>query len=174
MLKQKTHWEKAADIVRDAGGKIVGRTRLQKIAYLLQLAGIGDGFSFEYKHFGPYSDDLAAAMLLAEAFGLVHEEEKPTSWGGWYSTYSASANVEGSGIPARHALAEEATTVGAVELELAATAAYLRKVEGFDDAWAETARLKPEKASPERLEKAKAAYARLRQISTPQPLPDLG
>ncbi len=42
-----------AEIVRDVGGRIVGRTRLQKIAYLLELAGFGVGFRFEYRHFGP-------------------------------------------------------------------------------------------------------------------------
>jgi hypothetical protein len=31
--------QKVADIIRDAGGKIVGRTRLQKIGYLLELLG---------------------------------------------------------------------------------------------------------------------------------------
>jgi hypothetical protein len=39
--------ERAANIVRDAGGSIVGRTRLQKIAYLLFAAGLEDAFSFE-------------------------------------------------------------------------------------------------------------------------------
>jgi hypothetical protein len=33
-------WQKAAEIVRDAGGRIVGRTKLQKIAYLLELSGL--------------------------------------------------------------------------------------------------------------------------------------
>ena len=33
---------KAAAIVRDAGGEIVGRTELQKIAYLLNVTGLGE------------------------------------------------------------------------------------------------------------------------------------
>ena len=32
----------AARIVQDAGGELVGRTRLQKVTYLAQLAGFGD------------------------------------------------------------------------------------------------------------------------------------
>jgi hypothetical protein len=40
-------------IVRDAGGHIVGRTRLQKIAFMLEPAGLGGGFPFRYKHYGP-------------------------------------------------------------------------------------------------------------------------
>jgi len=33
-----------------AGGRIVGRTKLQKIAYLLSIAGLEDGLPFVYKH----------------------------------------------------------------------------------------------------------------------------
>jgi uncharacterized protein YwgA len=68
MAKHKPDWQKAAEIVRDAGGRIVGRTKLQKVAYLLELAGLGDGFQFEYRHYGPYSEDLAGAIQMANAF----------------------------------------------------------------------------------------------------------
>ena len=43
-------------IVRDAGGEITGRTRLQKIAYLLEAVGCGDGFHFFCKHHDPFSE----------------------------------------------------------------------------------------------------------------------
>ncbi len=69
-----------AEIVRDVGGRIVGRTRLQKVAYLLELAGFGVGFHFEYRHFGPYCEELAEGMRAAQAFGLIEEEERPTEW----------------------------------------------------------------------------------------------
>src|SRR5580693_3962979 len=88
---RKRDFQKVADIVHDAGGEVVGRTRLQKIAYLLELAGLGEGFDFEYRHYGPYSDQLAAATRLAGAFGLIKEEERPTAWGGFYSVYTATA-----------------------------------------------------------------------------------
>lgn len=65
----------ATRIIRDAGGELVGRTRLQKIAYLLQLAGYGDEFQFEYKHYGPFSEDLARGIEIAAAFGQVTEDE---------------------------------------------------------------------------------------------------
>ena len=52
----------AARIVSDAGGSLIGRTRLQKIAYLLELSGTGAGFPFEYRHYGPYSEKLATAL----------------------------------------------------------------------------------------------------------------
>ena len=41
MSGPKRGWEKAAGIVAAAGGQIVGRTKLQKIAYLLELRGLG-------------------------------------------------------------------------------------------------------------------------------------
>jgi uncharacterized protein YwgA len=53
--------KKAAGLVRDAGGRIVGRTRLQKVAYLLTVTGLEEGFAFAYKHYGPYSEELATA-----------------------------------------------------------------------------------------------------------------
>ena len=56
-MPRKRDTEKVADIVRDAGGKIVGRTRLQKIGYLLELSGLGEGFSFDYRHYGPFSEE---------------------------------------------------------------------------------------------------------------------
>jgi hypothetical protein len=60
----------------------------------------------------------------------------------------------------------------AVELELAATAAYLA-FEGHPDPWGETKRRKPEKSDSGRLDNAKRLYESLRRIQTPQPLPSI-
>ena len=43
----------------------MGRTRLQKVAYLTQLAGFAGDFPFEYRHYGPYSEELAEATEIA-------------------------------------------------------------------------------------------------------------
>lgn len=162
--------DKAADIVRDAGGKIVGRTRLQKIAYFLELAGLGDGFSFRYRHFGPYSEELATASRYAALLDLIDETEQLTQWGGVYSIFTAT--VGGDAPAARRELASKAAAADSVVLELAATAAFLY-AQGESDAWAETARRKPTKASAERLEEAKTLYERLRKIETVRPLPEM-
>ena len=53
---------KIAAIIRDAGGEIVGRTRLQKVTYLLTVTGLEDRFSFAYKHYGPFSESVATAV----------------------------------------------------------------------------------------------------------------
>lgn len=167
----KSARQAAAEIVRDAGGQIVGRTKLQKVAYFLEVVGLGDGFHFRYLHFGPYSDDLADAIEMAEAFDLVTEEERRATWGGHYSIFTATAQAGERDHGQRARFAEAASRMDSIELELAATAAYLRIVEEHDDPWAETARLKPDKAENGRLDKAKTAYRALTRLEVPNPLP---
>ena len=176
MAKRDPHLA-ATRIIQDAGGELVGRTRLQKIAYLLQLAGYGDEFHFEYKHYGPFSDDLARGMEIASAIGQVQEDEQQSGWGGWYSVYRLPGSRT-SDDPSRAEFVRLAKEVGAVELELAATAAFLFAVDGVGrtktgNPWTETRARKPEKSGDGRLERAATEYARLRRFSTPTPLPDL-
>jgi uncharacterized protein YwgA len=110
MVKRDPHLV-AARIINDAGGELVGRTRLQKIAYLFQLAGYGEEFRFEYKHFGPFSDDLAQRMETASAFGQVQEEEHQA---GWYSV-NRLANPAMPDDLGRPVFVREAKAIGAVE-----------------------------------------------------------
>ncbi len=172
MTNKKPGRREAAEIVRDVGGRIVGRTRLQKIAYLLELSGLGAQFHFEYRHYGPYSEELAEGIRAAQAFGLIKEEEQPTEWGGFYSIYNALPEVGEQTQGRRAAFASLAAQFSAIELELVATAAYLHNEEDCNDPWAETARLKPEK-SEGRLDQAKVAYRRLLELETPTPLPEI-
>jgi uncharacterized protein len=161
-----------AAIVRDAGGRIVGRTRLQKIGFVLEAVGLGDGFPFKYKHYGPYSDELTAASRTAAVVGLIDETEHAASWGGSYSTFATNLPPDPEAAQARLRLAQEMVRADAVELELAATALFLAR-SGTADAWAETSRRKPEKAAAGRLEGAKELYGRLRLIEAPTPLPQI-
>ena len=164
--------EKVAAIVRDAGGTIVGRTRLQKVAYLLEAVGLEEGWSFAYKHYGPYSEELADTARLAHLLDEVREEEKPASWGGTYSVYTAKGQSTLPEASPRRLLAARAASADAIVLELAATAVFLKK-EGQADPWMETARRKPEKAAAGRLERAKVLYRHLAEIETPEPLPHI-
>ncbi|MGO4447339.1 hypothetical protein AB4Y96_00310 [Phyllobacterium sp. TAF24] len=157
---------KAAAIVQDAGGHIVGRTRLQKVAYLLVASGLEEDFSFSYKHYGPYSDDLAAFASDANLLGFIKETEKKASWGGVYSVFDIANFTEGNGSPDREPLAKLAASADAIELELAATALYLAK-EGIIDPWGETERRKPDKSTEGRLERAKILYRRLNDLPKP-------
>lgn len=143
--------ERAASIISDAGGELVGRTRLQKVAYLCQLVGFSSDFRFEYRHYGPFSDELADAIKLATGLRIVQEEERKTEWGGWYSVFTSS-NAGQSRDVARASFVSAASKIGALELELAATAAFLFDVEGYgknnaNDPWQETSRRKPEKSA---------------------------
>ncbi len=172
-LNQKSDAENAADIVRDAGGEVVGKTRLQKMAYLLEIAGLGSGFCFEYRHYGPFSEDLANAVTEAQFSDLLAEEEHPTSWGGAYSIFrflTPAAQPSGAS-EARKQILSVGAKANPVSLELAATAAYLA-LEGQSDPWTETQRRKPEKAK-KNLSDAKRLYAELKLIKTPKALPNL-
>jgi uncharacterized protein YwgA len=162
--------EKAADIIADAGGEVVGRTRLQKIGYLLELAGLGEGFSFEYRHYGPFSADLAAAAENAGLLGLLSVSEKVTNWGGHYSIFRLRRHAAKRGTKARVELIARAAKADPVELELAATAAFLAS---NNDPWAETAKRKPDKATAERLKGAKQLYEEMLLIKTPKALPKI-
>ena len=168
--RRKTDIDKAADLVRDAGGRIVGRTRLQKIAFLLELTGLGDGFDFEYRHYGPYSEQLANAISTATLFGKISEEERQAQWGGSYSVFSTDLPRRSDIPSARMQLIDQAAQADPIALELAATAAFLA-AEGEKSPWDETARRKPDKAT--HLAHAKTIYSRLTRIDTPKPLPCL-
>jgi len=162
--------KKVAAIISDAGGKIVGRTKLQKVAYLLRVTGVEDEFSFSYKHYGPYSEDLANAARMGSLLGDLREIESPASWGGTYSTYIADQPTEAT--EGRKALAALAASADAVELELAATAVFLAR-EGYEHAWVETARRKPEKSDNGRIDRAKDLLRSLSKIPVPRPLPSI-
>lgn len=168
--REKRDFEKAVNIIRDAGGKVVGRTRLQKIAFFLEIAGLGEGFRFEYRHYGPYSEQLTNAISTAAMGHLISEEERSTTWGGTYSIFTAiSRSAIDTNTPAtRVELIRRALNANPVDLELAATAAFLAR-EGEPDPWVETARRKPEKAS--RLDEAKSLYIILQEVPTPLSLP---
>lgn len=147
-----------ADILEAAGGRLVSRIRLQKIAYLLDQLGADSGFSYSYHHYGPYSRDLDNAILDAKAFDLVKEDyEHRKSDGARYSVFvrqnSAKAyqRVNDSRLrDVTRRLASHDVTV----LELAATAHWLEKVERVSDWKAEIRRRKGSKTENGRLEKA--------------------
>jgi len=169
-IEERIIAEDAARIVRDAGGVVVGRTRLQKIAYLLEIAGLGSGFSFQYRHYGPFSDELADAISVARVLDLVSEEERTASWGGHFSIFRTSEAAPSPNLDAaRKRILELGVEANPISLELAATAAFL-SLEGEQNPWNETARRKPEKAE-KLLDDAKALYSRLRSVGTPKILP---
>lgn len=162
--------ERVSSIIEDAGGRVTGRTKLQKIAYILEAAGLGEGFSFSYYHYGPYSEELTSAARDAAVLDLISEREQATSWGGFYSIYETNGRSVRSGESVRSTIAHIGASANSIELELAATALFLAK-EGIADPWEETARRKPEKADAGRLAGAKELYKKIQSIEVPDPLP---
>lgn len=162
----------ASRIVKLAGGEIVGSTRLQKIGCLLELVGAGTGFDYSYHLYGPYSEELSIAATDAGALDFIDIEEKTAAWGGRYTVYRSP--VDGvSQDSAVGTLAKTAAAADSVVLELAVTAAFLAQ-NGHLNAWDEVAARKRAKATPERLDKAKALYQELRSVnSLPRSLPSI-
>lgn len=155
-----------------AAGELVGRTRLQKTVSLLEMVGLGYGFSFDYYKFGPYSEDLVVSLDRAVDLNYVSEDERRAKWGGRYSVFRAR-NAQPTGNEARDSLIKLARDAEAVALELAVTAAFLAR-EGSVDAWAEVAVRKPEKVGGNYLDNAKSLYGRFLQVrGVPNPLPQI-
>lgn len=140
-----------------AAGKLVGRTKLQKTFCLLELAGEGFGFRFDYYKFGPYSEDLSLVVDRAIDLGYLNEEVTRAHWGGRYSTYRSAINCELS--PRAKQFIECSAKEDAVVLELAVTAAFL-STQGSENAWLEVQERKPEKATQQNLSKARTFLGR--------------
>lgn len=156
------------DILAAADGELIGRVRLQKVAYLLEQAGVRSGLRFRYHHYGPYSEDLDAALDRAKAFSGVKEQiQYRQSDGMPYSifrreTEGATPRKLGR-LPFRDAralvsmLKEKSATV----LELAATIHWLVVKERIADWRPELERRKGPKTRGGRVEEA---LALLREI----------
>jgi uncharacterized protein len=163
MKREPEHY--VADILEAAGGRLVSRIRLQKIAYLLDQLGARSGFDYSYHHYGPYSRDLDSAILDAEAFGLVKEQYSyRKSDGARYSIFFRSHSGDGYSCirddylkDVTKRLASQNVTV----LELAATAHWLAEVEKVDDWKAEIRRRKGSKTDNGRLEEATNLLAKV-------------
>src|SRR5437879_1961262 len=82
-----------AGLVKLNGGRLVGRTRLQKSVYLLRLCGVDLGFDFDYHYYGPYSEELASAARDAEALDLIEVEWK-TSYGNEYAIFHSKTDAD--------------------------------------------------------------------------------
>ncbi|HWA22160.1 MAG TPA: hypothetical protein VG735_07190 [Caulobacterales bacterium] len=156
-----------ADVIGRVG-YLVGKTRLQKTVALLELTGLGSGFSFSYHLYGPYSEELSAAVERGVLLGLIEEKEQQANWGGRYSVFTSHSRTVD--ISPKQTLIELCNDANAVALELAVTAAFVAEG-GEDDAWLRVSELKPEKAKPENVRKAKELYRKFLDVQVPRKLP---
>ena len=140
-------------LVTAAGGEIVGKVRLQKIVYLLDQLGLNSGFSYEYRHYGPYSEDLADEVEGDRIFGRIKADQKYRQRDGVpYVVYGVGDPSKGDPTDRhpfpddlREALAEM-NRCSATVLELAATMHWLKVVEHLDNWRAELNKRKGVKA----------------------------
>lgn len=161
--------EAVGEMVALAGGSIEGKTRLQKSEYLLESHGVGYGFVFAYHYYGPYSELLALAAQDAAALQIVTTEMRESKQGVRYLVFNlgpcaprlAPSRQSSSHVKARKQILDVLKKYDSVALELAATADFLARTGHASDPWTETIRRKKEKASPERVGKAKTLLKQL-------------
>ena len=146
-------------------GKLIGRTRLQKEAYLLDRCGADFGLQFTYHHYGPYCFDLAGGIDDARAEGRIDIKEQPGRHGVPYAIFESEDEAEKPKCLGKlraddaRASLQRMKDVSDVVLELAATIVFLRDDwdyydKGKTDPVDETKARKPLKATEERIDKA--------------------
>lgn len=74
-----------AKLVDWAGGTLHSRKRMQKVIYLLQVAGCGLHADYILHHYGPYSQEVARLTDEMVRTGLLEEMSEPSSIGVQYS-----------------------------------------------------------------------------------------
>jgi uncharacterized protein YwgA len=156
--------EDIASLIKLNGGQIVGKTRLQKIVYLLGVLGHGFDIEFDYHNFGPFSSELAFAVDDAEALGYISTQEHGGFHAVPYTTYTAEfpcPSLDRSDIRATESALKIMDRYSALVLELAATAVYLKNNGYPTNYWDEVKRRKPSKAAPHLISMAESLLAEL-------------
>jgi uncharacterized protein YwgA len=146
-------------LIDAAGGEIVGKVRLQKMVYLLDQLGAKSGFSFEYHHYGPYSEELAEAVDDGVIFGYIEEvQRRRVSDGVPYVTYrSLDHREQSSDVFSQPAIGDAIQKINRQSmtvLELAATIHWLVFKEKVPNWREELARRKGVKTAGGRTERA--------------------
>ena len=148
------------------GGKIVGKTRLQKTAYLLEASSIGFGIDFDYHDYGPFSAELAFAADDAESLEYIETNLHPGFHSVPYTIFESTDEApkfeKGKLTDARRKALEAMKGCSALILELAATAVFLKENGYRTNSWDEVRKRKPSKATPDLLKQAKKLISDLR------------
>ncbi len=144
------------------GGTLIGRTRLQKQAYLADCCGAElHELDFIYHYYGPYSFDLADGCVNAVAESLVTMEERYGQYRTPYTVFEAIRTPQSAGIgklsPQQSKKVVDSTNqASSVALELAATAAFLQRQGVYNGRVMEELKLRKSlKATEENLKEAR-------------------
>lgn len=147
--------------------KIEGKKRLQKVVYLLKLAGLEIEADFRLLHYGPYSAALANAADLLSLFGAIEEESKPVGIFGTYQVvYSLHKDQEAKKLPAKYIkLLAEISKFSTVELEVASTIGLFKAGgSSLREATEKTKFMKPSKAVKLVLAKAEQVLEKVENV----------
>ncbi len=113
----------------EMAGSIKTRKRVQKVVYLLQVAGLDLGVNFRLHHFGPYSADVASLLDDMSSQGILLEN-RHANMAGWQSEYGLSDQ-------AKQTLREFDETARGQELarKLTPFEPQIRRLLAVDDLW---------------------------------------
>jgi len=151
-----------AKIVDLNDGKLVGKIRFQKSVYFLEELSLGFGFSFEYYHYGPYSEELSDSLNDAQALNLIEIDWDRTNSGAKFAVFNSTSKLErDDDDQERIKVLKCLNSYSSLVLELGATADFLRKNGYKEDPWAETICRKPTKSSDLFIAKSKTLLREL-------------
>lgn len=149
------------DIVALSGGRLVGRTRMQKTVYLLDVLGLKSGASYYYYNFGPFSDEIANGISDSKFNGVLNEEtEYRISDGSPFSIFKSEMSptqihqIGALSVEKVKPILQRFASCNSTVLELAATIHWLAHVEEISDWRSELVRRKGSKTQNGRMEKA--------------------
>ena len=172
--------------------KVHSRLKVQKIFYILKSLGYPVSERYEYRHYGPYSDDLAselqsavnAAYLLEERTEVEAEEDEEP-----HRRYDYSLGQEGPRFiskqfatdPALAAVSDEMARVAEslnasrpLQLELVATLMFLQDENVRSDLILGVLKSNKPQYTDKEIQEALEFITDLRRRASFSPLPDLG
>ena len=79
-------------LIECEGGRLRGKVRLQKLAFLVQAKCGGVDYGFQPAPLGPLSYPLNATMVRLRDLGMVDENREPTPSGNTVFCYSLTEN----------------------------------------------------------------------------------
>ena len=119
-----TNKEKILALLKLAGNKIEGRTKFQKLIYILKNHGVDFSEKFKYHHYGPYSLDLQLEIEELVDSGEIKE----TSANPYVYKLDPKVvdNIDNTMLRGKKSLVERLNSQDYRVLELIATIYYLK------------------------------------------------
>jgi len=146
-------------------GRVLGKKRLQKLAYFAAETGADADVKFFLHGYGPFSAQIASAADLLSFVGAIKEETVRLKPSPFFSTlYQLSdAKEVREELPQASANAiRELDNFSTVELEIASTLSFfMKRGKAPEEAEKLTAQLKPGKATNPTMKRAEEALSRI-------------